>query len=389
MMIPGVKKKKLKNAWKFVEAASPGMTVGNTDGLGYAAITKEGKVFGERWLKNNLAWTLNPDNEQDTKIQSHYGKAVKTINEYSNFGDIKKDEAVSIMLHTRYATSAKGLMNTHPFEHEGTALIHNGVIRNDTQLLSEYDPDKKRKSTCDSESILFGYLGEKINHNPKLINELTSELSGYYAVGVLTNNSADLPVMDIFKSDQASLFMCHVDELDASVYCTSSSVIDDTLEKLGWSRRTMYEINAGYMFRHNAITGELLGTFEFEEKKYEYYSSGGYGGYKSTHPWGSDYETSSYGERYRGRASSKQTSNKPVTTTIYPPAALPSTSSVGHYNDEDESDFDEIERRFRAMQEESTEDRPSSYEESNIIDMTTYKGSITDLLKEDKEKSKA
>jgi len=93
MIIPHVNNETRDNAIKFTEAMAKVMSEDKShqDGLGYAA------------------------------IDSHQFN-------YNKFGDVRLDDMSAITLHTRLATSGKGLLNCHPFIENDTSVIHNGMI---------------------------------------------------------------------------------------------------------------------------------------------------------------------------------------------------------------------------------------------------------------------
>lgn len=260
MMISGIKKENVAKVWKFVEAISKPMSKINNDGIGYAAITAEGKLFGERWLINSTAFNKTT-NLDDTVVES-LGELVtppykSTYNQYdyNSFGEIDKDNIVAITLHTRYATSPRGMMNTHPFVDEGISLIHNGVIRN--------DKDFDLKSTCDSEAILRAYLKEDVKSNPANFKAAAKLLKGYYACGLLTNTEQG-PILDLFKSVGARLHAVAVEELGAYVISTDDSDIKDTAKELGFTAGAVHTILSEKFVRINAITGVRMELVVFE-----------------------------------------------------------------------------------------------------------------------------
>ncbi len=271
-MIAGIKDSTVNKAWAFAKAISKPMSRGNTDGLGYAAITADGQVFGERWLNNDHAFK-DRTVDMDKEVVSRFGEAVETKSEvfdYNKFGDIQLNKAVAITLHTRYATSAKGMQNTHPFVEGNTSLIHNGVIRNDHEF-------KLTRSTCDSEAILVNYLEKEIAKDPNKFQEVADALRGYYACGVLTN-SEEGPVLDVFKTT-ARLHVAYVKELETFVISTDDDDIKNTCKEFGYACGQVYTILSGRFIRVNAITGKEKCIIKFDPSKdYTTYTGSHYSG---------------------------------------------------------------------------------------------------------------
>lgn len=263
-LMSGIKPETVDKAWAFAQEIGKRMSVSNTDGLGYAAITKEGKLFGERWLKNRDAFGAEYEDltPLDTELFNNLGDALESsMKEYSNakgdyntFGDVVPGEMVALTLHTRMATSAKGMHNTHPFVQDNVSLIHNGVIRN-PELYG------MKNSTCDSESILQGYLTEDVLTDPANISKIADKLEGYYACGVLANSSSG-PVLDLFRNG-ARLYAAFIKELDTYVISTEDDDIKNTARYLGYTMGEVYKINEGKFIRINAITHKTISITKF------------------------------------------------------------------------------------------------------------------------------
>jgi predicted glutamine amidotransferase len=264
-LIAGIKPKTAKNAWKFAEAMAKPMSQANDHGMGYAAITKDGNLFGERWLNNAEAFQPRVAPEDlDGKVFSTFGDAIDgtkkeppQLGEYNSFGDIDKERAVAITLHARFATTPRGMMNTHPFVDEGVSLIHNGVIRNAERL------NLNKISTCDSEAILRLYLDKNVKEDPNNFQAVADAMEGYYACGVLTNTETG-PILDIFKGNNAFLHATFVKELDTYVLSTSEYDIKNTCKDLGFTHSEIYKINEGKFIRLNAVTHQNISITPFK-----------------------------------------------------------------------------------------------------------------------------
>lgn len=255
LCVAGIKPAKTKQVWDFVMAIAKPMSQANSDGLGYAAITAEGDIFGERWLNNDHAFGKVDLNNKVVDVFKDAVNGKKEEIEYNSFGKIQMSKAVAITLHTRYATSPKGMKNTHPFVDDGISLIHNGVISNDS--------DFKLESTCDSEAILRAYQIEKVAEDAKAVQAMADSLKGYYACGVLTKTAIG-PTLDIFKSN-ASLHVAYVKELETFVVSTSDSDIKDTCRLFGYTMGSVFNIFDGKFIRVNAITGKETEVITFKE----------------------------------------------------------------------------------------------------------------------------
>lgn len=243
-------------AIEFIKLMGQEMSPGNKDGLGYAAVDKDGKLFGERWLNNDEAFSTVKDPEiQDF---SEYIEGWKTKGESNSFGETPDiNKAVAVTLHTRMATTAKGMTNTHPFVHDDTSLIHNGVIHN-------YNEFKLKVSTCDSEAILVSYLDQGVNLDPSKINQVANSFTGYYACGVFSRDAQGNRILDVFKGNNDRLFLMYIKELETHILTTSYADADVVCRKMGLSKTDYYKLKDGQLLRFNPLTGKLMLSVKFE-----------------------------------------------------------------------------------------------------------------------------
>lgn len=258
LLIPGIKDEYRANAIKFVEAMAVPMSHSNSDGLGYAAVTADGKLFGQRWLNNSMAFKKIDKYEQFMydMFQGITNVPVGLI-ESTSFGDTSLyDKMTAITLHTRMATSSKGMNNTHPFVKDGVSVIHNGIIRNLTKYAD------RMTTSCDSESILIQYLDDEVNKDPDKIKATTDALVGYYACGVLAPTDTGY-IMDIFRGNGASLYTSFIVELDTYVFSTSGDDITSVCKQLGFTYKTLMLLNEGVLLRVAANSGKLLSKTSF------------------------------------------------------------------------------------------------------------------------------
>ena len=274
MMIAGIKPEHLTKVHKLAKAAAKNMSIIEDDGVGYAAITKSGTIYGEKWRNKDDAFNLHGQPKNDPMIDlmhrifgdmAEWVTPPVTSKVYESFGnrDAKSvNETVAIILHARKATlnSAKTIENVHPFiqldvtDKADTALIHNGSILNHAKLT-------KTMSTCDSEVILHEYIANDMNHNPWGIEQLAKTLIGEYAVGVLSSmfdtDGSVTPILDVFKSGK-ELMVGYVPELETFVFCTAEHTLENSCKEAGLTLKNPIKLKEGYLMRMNAITGDKI-----------------------------------------------------------------------------------------------------------------------------------
>jgi len=247
-------------ALSLIKEMAKEMSPTNRDGCGYAAIDNESKLFGERWLDNDEAFSNTKTLKSSINI-AQFGDAIDNVIESSNeslldkynkFGDVKLDKITAITLHTRMATSAKGMMNTHPFYYpeDDTSLIHNGVIINEKDF-------KLKVSTCDSEAILQAYLSSSVNKYPIMIGEMAKILNGYYAVGMFSRDEEGNRILDVFKGNHASLIVTYIYDLDTYVFTTSEYDVSSACRKLNLTMDKAFTIKEGHLLRLDPFTSKI------------------------------------------------------------------------------------------------------------------------------------
>jgi len=245
--ISKVNDKNRNDAWVFMQFLGELMSNGNEDGLGYAAFDSQGKIFGERWLFNKNAFR---DLSQTPKINTK-----KMENIYSFFGDkVLKDDAQAIVLHTRYATTERGIKNVHPFindiDNPEVAIIHNGMINNYKKFKSIY-------STCDSEVLAHLYHDNKVGSQLSNLNNFSDQLNGWFTVAALSKDDKNKMILDIF-SDNGRCGSYFIKELDTRVFSTSASDILHIANSLGLTAIDHQSMNANTAFRIDVLTGEQI-----------------------------------------------------------------------------------------------------------------------------------
>jgi hypothetical protein len=303
-MMPGITDENRPKAEKLVKEMAKIISFIDEDGVGYAAITAEGKIFGEKWVNKDDAFQIHASPAVDNaliKMQSTFDGAAKFRVEpkvqgvvYGSYGNLKNaDKAVAVLLHARKKTVGdKTVENTHPFfqfadpNDSGdvdTALIHNGSIANHAELT-------KVHSTCDSEVILHEYLKNSMNWNPWAIETLSQTLIGEYAVGVLTsclyNDGSVLPILDVFKSGK-DLYVGWIEELKTFAFCTSQANLENGCRTCGLTLKHVMEVDSGNYMRFDAITGERCEDvikFKMSDRGYAYRNR--QAGSSCTYPYG-------------------------------------------------------------------------------------------------------
>ena len=234
------------------------------DGIGYAAVTTDGDLFGERWFKSEDAFDLREEptvSKDEQYILDQYKSALTLIDKpkkYNTFGDEKKSIAElwgnvsAVTLHGRFATSAKEFRNTHPFIVNDTSLVHNGVIRNAFSL------NRMKQSSCDSEVILNLYDEMLVSETPANIQAVVDNLIGYYACGVFSRDSEGNRVLDIFKDQTANLSAAYIDELGVVVFVTNIDDLKRACDVLDLTIGSVYKVNSGILMRLNPVDGSVI-----------------------------------------------------------------------------------------------------------------------------------
>src|ERR1700761_4711917 len=104
----GINDNNSEKSWALVKAMAKTIS-GNPekDGLGYAAITSDGSMFGERWRYNDDAFKENKSSTfEQAIVQDYLGFLDKEIT-YNRFGVVNEKDTRSVTLHSRFATSDK------------------------------------------------------------------------------------------------------------------------------------------------------------------------------------------------------------------------------------------------------------------------------------------
>lgn len=254
LAMAGLKPEVKDRLWDFLIAAKPLMTAHDTDGVGYAAMSKNG-LWGERWLEPSQGFmrdSRKPFTTKDAELEKKFKGALLSAKKYNNFGaeNADPDTVSAVIYHSRWATCEKSLGNVHPFVRGNTALIHNGVITN-TQ------DHKNLISTCDSEAILNQYVDKDVLTDPDNITKATETLMGGYACAVLSMDSDNKKYLDLFRN-RPPLYAIYVEQLDTVVFCTSDDIIKNTCKLLKWSYGSTFKLKDDMLLRFDCETGEIV-----------------------------------------------------------------------------------------------------------------------------------
>lgn len=259
--VAGIKKSKMDETWMFLELLGQVMSTFNRDGLGYAAIGRDKKLFGEKWLFNNSAFRDPYSNKTMAKILEDLKDVVRPIETYGFFGEkVDREEAASVILHARAATTGGvSIKNTHPFlnkqDKPTMALIHNGGISNHQRLTKKF-------SECDSETILHEYIDAKVNENVDNVQAMANNLVGWYACALL-NAEAPEPYLDIF-TDGTPIHTAYIEELGVFVFSTQGVDIMEIAKSLDLHAYSLSRMRGDTLIRFNAMTGKPMASKRFD-----------------------------------------------------------------------------------------------------------------------------
>jgi len=218
MILKGIQNSQL--ALDFMKAVAPNMSVYNSDGIGYSAVNSKNKMFMEKWHNNKQFLDTDTVIDNDTlKLLAPFKNRLPYLSlNYTNYGEVTRDDLTTVTMHTRYATCGKTFENTHPFIEGDTSLIHNGVIRNQEEL------NLNKNSTCDSENALQLYKNLNINleTSPDNVQDFIDQLKGYWAFAFLSPDANNRYMLDVVR-EGAALYWALLPELGehCAGYCNN------------------------------------------------------------------------------------------------------------------------------------------------------------------------
>lgn len=255
----------------FMQHMAIPMSKSNKHGIGYAAVNSKGELFGERWLYNELFmdhnFTMTEAISKKLKAFENRLPVGSLEVNYNSFGTKDLDDMKTVIMHTRFATSEKGMKNTHPFVYEDTALIHNGTIRNAFSTTTSTGLDVNKVSTCDSEAALQTYLANKVQTDLDKHQEWLDQLEGGYAFGIIGTNTQGNRILDVVKGS-SFLYRMKIEGL-GTVFTTDK---DDAVEVMKFLGLDFLEepklVLYNTMYRFDAMTGEELNKLDFKSRGY-------------------------------------------------------------------------------------------------------------------------
>lgn len=156
-----------------------------SEAWGYFNRTGESDGFGAVWISRsgNLCWLKSSSPEIESN-PPHF---------CTGFADSEGENSPSnggfLLIHGRKATCAKTLENTHPMLGDGSALIHNGVVRSASI--------ENKDTTCDSELLL---IAMRENNADRL-----AEITGYFAFGMIQKTESGKWCLHVGRDDTARL----------------------------------------------------------------------------------------------------------------------------------------------------------------------------------------
>jgi hypothetical protein len=274
MVIAGLKPENTETNWEFIQELGLLMSKNNDDGLGYSAVDEEGNLFGERWLYNDHAFDVRVNMNKEIDKFGGFLKGT-SVPQYNSYGKLT-DRITAITMHTRMATSAKGLINVHPFVDlsKDTSVIHNGVIQNITEA-------DHIRSTCDSERILNQYLDKSIMKYPSRLQNMVDELKGNFACGIISRDGQGRRIIDLFRS-RANLGCVYVKELDAMVFTTDVSLVNKVAKDHGFHILGRFDVTEDMLLRLDAATGKPIMTMQYRDTANVYSSAYGNTGWNNS-----------------------------------------------------------------------------------------------------------
>ncbi len=205
--------------------------------------------------------------------------------------------------HTRQKTQgdASNNNNNHPLYDEGVAVIHNGVISNDKELITRFK--LKTKAEVDSEVILRMYLLFKKKLKPEeAFNKVMEKLRS----GAVAIIDRDLPNKIMVGATSSSLIFAYIPKTDSIVFASSESIIKDSLVTktivknwfvLATTAELYYtqdpKVDRTFTIDENGITEFKVTTepYYYNDDKEDYDDYGGYGSWHKNQVAETDKET--------------------------------------------------------------------------------------------------
>lgn len=223
---------------KLLEVLKEELCLADKDGFGYATLSYEGVIGGERTDEPEEFSPLGPN--PMTLKTSLLGQAVAP--NYNQFGRITETNAKALMAHGRFSTNEKGLSNAHPFVSDcgEIALIHNGVVTDSANEVKDL-----LTTGCDTEILLRYWEKDQMQ-------SIQSNVSGYYALGVMHDG-----LLHIIKDDRAQLFITYSRTADSFLVATTSSILKNVAKEMNWKIEPIMPIRDN---QHMVFDGNVLSS---------------------------------------------------------------------------------------------------------------------------------
>jgi predicted glutamine amidotransferase len=189
------------------------------DGFGYATLNLDHTIGGERTMRPMM---FNPliDNAENPVL-----KLPIVLKTSDRFGQVET-RSKALIAHGRFSTNEKLLANTHPFTSPKTALIHNGVVYDETGFV-----DDELKTCCDTEILLkYWERGgmEAIEQN----------VTGYYALAILDREGK----LHIVRDSRAMLYMAWNRTVGSFMFATTIDILKSVCKAMKWKMDEAQEL---------------------------------------------------------------------------------------------------------------------------------------------------
>ncbi len=203
-IFPSIPEALAEKTLAFAKALTGPMTATDRDAFGVAAVTEDNQLYAGRWIPRH-AWQARPKRKAATTRYSNVISKSRNYDETHLERGVMPKRPRAMLLHSRWATSGKGLANAHPHVSPGgdVALVHNGIVDAGSLDL--------RRTQCDSEGILNAYTDACVQYAATEWQSVADRVRGYYACGVLALDESGNWIVDVIRDSQAQLYYCEVD----------------------------------------------------------------------------------------------------------------------------------------------------------------------------------
>lgn len=208
------------------------------DGFGYAILSDDGAIGGERTMKPMSFNALSGDPDKLRTASLPIVSRTRNV-----FGKIDFRKPKSFIAHGRYSTNTVNLENTHPFVNDDIAMIHNGVVSDADNMFKNL-----LKTSCDTEIILRAW-----EHGG--MKTIESQVTGYYALAILDKVTKQLHIV---RDDKAMLYISYSRTVDSYIIATTIDIIQSVAKKMKWVCEQPEELleNIHVVFDRNEIMSQ-------------------------------------------------------------------------------------------------------------------------------------